>query len=327
MLFVVPLYWRELRIGTALRFLLDKYWRGLSRMLRLSSYFYGVRYKEEEVEGPIERRLLAAHRRWTSLKRAVTRSRAPLPTYAGRQMRVPYADSVALVKPRRDVFVEVDHSGVPTTDEGKVTAVLQDRVGRKAHRRVKEDYTQVYMPGLYPLRFWIFGMSLWVSVAWTCVLALFIPIIIGRGMTELWFGYQVHDGYSFVSPGHVSVGRALRVFTCILFYPPPQFAGVTAVQSIVVNVRNLRQELGYDPKKRENLSVLERLRAETDTAESSSSVSQLSVRKVGKMIVRVIALFIVLPTIAGLLLELYVFFPLKYGFSDMTPVFYASEAW
>lgn len=199
MLFYLPIYWRQLRLGRWLRRILDIYWRSLAKTLRLSSYFYGVRHKEEEVEGPIERKLLAVHKKWITLKRAVTRSKAAHPNYEGRQMRVPYADSVALVKPRRNVFIEVDLAGVPTTDEGKVTAVLQDRVGRKAHRRVREDYTQVYMPGLYPLRFWIFGMSLWVMVAWTCMLGILAPIVIGRGLTRIWFGYQVHDGYSFVS--------------------------------------------------------------------------------------------------------------------------------
>jgi len=177
----------------------------LAKTLRLSSYFYGVRYEAEEVRGPIERRLLAAHKVWTNVKRTVTRSRAPLPNYNDMQMRVPYADSVALVKPRRNVFVEVDNSGIPVSDEGKITAVLQDRVGRKAHRRVKEDYTQVFMPALYHLRFWIFGMSLLVSVAWTCAMAMFMPIAIGRMVTTMYFGRQVHDGYSFVGSRGASV--------------------------------------------------------------------------------------------------------------------------
>jgi E3 ubiquitin-protein ligase MARCH6 len=212
MLFFIPYYWRRrVHAGSALRWLLNKYWRTLAKTLRLSSYFYGVRYEAEEVQGPIERRLLEAHKLWTKAKRTVTRSRAPLPKYNDMQMRVPYADSVALVKPRRNVFVEVDDSGIPITDEGKITAVLQDRVGRKAHRRVKEDYTQVFMPALYPLRFWIFGMSLWVSVAWTCALAMFTPIAIGRMVTTMYFGRQVHDGYSFVSSqGRVS-GEGVRM--------------------------------------------------------------------------------------------------------------------
>jgi E3 ubiquitin-protein ligase MARCH6 len=199
MLFFLPFYLKRFQAAEALRYVLNKYWRAIARTLRLSSYFYGVRYEKEEVQGPLEHKLLAAHKRWITLKRFVTRSKKPLSSYKDMQMRVPYADSVALVKPRRNIFVEVDDQGIPTSDEGKVTAVLQDRVGRKANRRVKEDYTQVYMPALYAHRFWLFGMSLWVAIAWTCALVVFVPIATGRIITSAYFGRQVHDGYSFVS--------------------------------------------------------------------------------------------------------------------------------
>jgi hypothetical protein len=42
---------------------------------------------------------------------------------------------------------------------------------------------------------------------------------------------------------------------------------------------------------------------------------------------RGVVLYALAPLMLGLGLDLYVFFPLKYGVSDMTPVFYAAEAW
>lgn len=42
---------------------------------------------------------------------------------------------------------------------------------------------------------------------------------------------------------------------------------------------------------------------------------------------RIFVLFGILPVLSALALDLYVLFPLKYGVSSMTPVFYAAEAW
>lgn len=198
-LFVLPLFWRKVKLGRDFKWIIRRYWSRLAKVLRLSSYFYGVRFEHEEQAGPLEEKILNLHRKWLTFQRAITRSSAPLPPYTGRQMRVPYADSVALVKPRRNVFIEVDDKGVPVTDEGKISAVLQERVGIKANRDVRSDYTQVFLPPLYHLRFWIFGALLWTAVSWTCVMALLLPIAVGRQLTGLYYGYQVHDGISFVS--------------------------------------------------------------------------------------------------------------------------------
>jgi hypothetical protein len=40
-----------------------------------------------------------------------------------------------------------------------------------------------------------------------------------------------------------------------------------------------------------------------------------------------VVLYAVIPLLIGLCLELYAFAPLKYGRSDVTPVFYTAEAW
>jgi E3 ubiquitin-protein ligase DOA10 len=196
---VVPQFLPNLRSNPQFKKLLRFYWSSFAHWLRLSAYFKGVRHRHEETAGPIERRLLHAHKRWTLFKRAVTFSKAPLPSYEDSYMRVPYADSVPLVRPRRNVFVPVNERGIPLTDEGKITVVYQDRVCRAANRNPSKDYMMVHLPALYPLRFWIFCISIWLAVSWTLALVIFTPIVVGRQLTFAYYGYWVHDGYSFVS--------------------------------------------------------------------------------------------------------------------------------
>jgi hypothetical protein len=106
-----------------------------------------------------------------------------------------------------------------------------------------------------------------------------------------------------------------------------QFAGLTILQNGVENIQALRKELGYGSKKRDIHSTMDRLRAQVDGIERGTGGSEWTARRFGRQIYRLAACLLVLPLVVGLFLELYVLFPLKYGISDMTPVFYASEAW
>lgn len=102
-----------------------------------------------------------------------------------------------------------------------------------------------------------------------------------------------------------------------------QFAGVMAIKTHVDNAGRLLRALGYGRKKGSDHSVSDRLQTDHDHTADGTPRPRTYVDR----LVRSFASFVVLPVIVGLLLDLYVLFPLKYGFSDMTPVFYASEAW
>lgn len=199
LLVVLPTHYRRLRLKLFFRSAVKVWWTALATWLRLSSYFEGVRYSDRQQAGRIEQKLLDAHRLVVTGVRFLLRSKKPLPSYEGMEMRVPYSDSVVLVKPRRAVFISVDPLGIPLTDEGKITAVYQDRVAQKVNRRSRDDYCQVYLPPLYPLRFWIFGILLWTGVSCGLALAFFLPVMVGRLAFKLASPYQFHDGYSFVS--------------------------------------------------------------------------------------------------------------------------------
>jgi hypothetical protein len=69
-------------------------------------------------------------------------------------------------------------------------------------------------------------------------------------------------------------------------------------------------------------SIIEKLRAAATIPERQTSLLQTIQRYT-----KATGLLVIIPLAAGLLLDLYVLFPLKYGMSDMTPVFYAAESW
>lgn len=109
------------------------------------------------------------------------------------------SDQVVLIRPRRNVFIPVDSSGVPIDDEGKVMSVMQSAVAVKARRNPRQDYCMVYLPPLYRIRFWIFAIALWTGVAWASLGAALSLLVLGRwGMSRIVNG-PVHDGYSLVS--------------------------------------------------------------------------------------------------------------------------------
>jgi len=99
----------------------------------------------------------------------------------------------------------------------------------------------------------------------------------------------------------------------------PQFVGVFLLDTARQSFSKARTLLGYSNA---SPSVIEKLRAAGAIPETQTSLVQTITRYT------IATGFLVLvPLAAGLLLDLYVFFPLKYGMSEMTPVFYAAESW
>ncbi|KAJ9098792.1 hypothetical protein QFC19_006269 [Naganishia cerealis] len=112
----------------------------LSETLRLSSYFRGIKIVEEEQPGKLEMQLLHLHRRFSNMLSKVTKREVDDNFYEGTYMRVPYADQVILLKPRKNVFIPVDHMGIPKKDADKVLWLMQDRAAVKGHRDPRKDY-------------------------------------------------------------------------------------------------------------------------------------------------------------------------------------------
>ncbi len=77
----------------------------------------------------------------------------------------------------------------------------QVKAAQSKNRDYKKDYCLVYLPSLYTLRFWLFGIGLWTAIAWTVAFAILAPLVVGRLAVGIILDDPVHDGYSLVSTG------------------------------------------------------------------------------------------------------------------------------
>lgn len=170
-------------------------WKFLAAQLRLSSYLFGGRHPEEEVDymhslvfGPQTHGLGAAR--------------------AGTFRRVPNSDNIALVK-GQSATVQVDEEGRPVNPKELRLMQVQDAEAEKNKRNVKDDYTIVYMPPYFRYRVFAFIGAVWTICSLVLASALAIPVLVGRIFFKLFVPHQVHDGYAFVAGFYL-------LWTCLL---------------------------------------------------------------------------------------------------------------
>lgn len=111
--------------------------------------------------------------------------------------RVPNSDNVALVKDA-PATVEVDEEGYPLDANGSRLIIAQTLEAEKAKRPVKDDYTVVYIPPHFRTRVIAFLLCIWTVGSAMLATVLAAPILLGRGVFRLFLPYEVHDGYSFI---------------------------------------------------------------------------------------------------------------------------------
>ncbi|KAH9893215.1 hypothetical protein C8Q73DRAFT_746014 [Cubamyces lactineus] len=111
--------------------------------------------------------------------------------------RVPNSDNVALVKDA-PATVEVDEEGMPVDANGIKLILAQNAEAEKARRSVKDDYTVVYIPPHFKYRVIVFLLGVWIVGSTMLATLLAAPILLGRGFFRLFLSYEVHDGYSFI---------------------------------------------------------------------------------------------------------------------------------
>lgn len=160
-------------------------WKFLARQLRLSSYLFGGRHPNEEVDYTHS---LIFGAQTHGLNAART----------GTFRRVPNSDNIALVK-GQPATVEVDEDGRPVNDKEARLMQLQDSETEKNKRNIKDDYTITYMPPHFRYRALAFVAGVWIICSIFLAAALAIPVLLGRGFFKLFVPYHVHDGYSFVA--------------------------------------------------------------------------------------------------------------------------------
>lgn len=111
--------------------------------------------------------------------------------------RVPNNDNVALV---RDASATADvlEDGTPVDEKARKLIDAQNAEAQKAKRNVNKDYTVVYMPPNFRYRVIAFLISLWTLGSILLATVLAAPILLGRRFFSLFRSDEVHDGYSFL---------------------------------------------------------------------------------------------------------------------------------
>lgn len=135
------------------------------------------------------------------------------PQFKGSYRRVPAEDNIALPKELR-ATAAVDADGNPVDDASRLLIERQNAEIEKAKRNVKEDYTIVYLPPHFRYRVIVFIIGLWLASSMVLVASIAAPIHVGRAAFKLFVNRDVHDGYSFVIGfymfwGCLSIGKTL----------------------------------------------------------------------------------------------------------------------
>lgn len=185
---VVPPTLHHFRPRKLLRKVTDYYWRWAACQLRLSSYMFGGRHREEMY--------FVSTKEWLS---SIWRKPSAKiePQFRGSYRRVPAEDNIALPKELR-ATVAVDVDGNPLDDAGRRLMERQNAEAEKAKRLVAEDYTIVYLPPHFRYRVIAFIIGLWLAFSMVLVASIAAPIHVGRAVFSLFLDREVHDGYSFV---------------------------------------------------------------------------------------------------------------------------------
>ncbi|KIS67488.1 E3 ubiquitin-protein ligase SSM4 [Mycosarcoma maydis] len=165
---------------------LTRWWRGASRMLRLSSYMLGGEFKEERrrVRGNA---LVNAWNAWMN-----RRVRDEDYVDDGLFCSVPADDKAITSGP---LIIPMNADGSPAT-ERMAEAYLKQQADAQKHTP-KPTYTLIYLPSNYRVRITTIVTLLWLSHCALFMLGLSIPLLIGRAMSGVLTAREVHDLYSF----------------------------------------------------------------------------------------------------------------------------------
>lgn len=186
---LVPYTLRFFRPRKVFRKTSVRIWKYLCAQLCLTSYMFGGRHPDEE-RGASYSSLWALSNSGDKVAEGVLH-------FHGSYRRVPNNDHVAVPRDMR-ATARVDVNGLPVDDDARRLIVAQDAEAEKAKRNPKEDYTVVYIPPHFQYRIGLFIFALWVIGCVFITAAVSMPILLGRGVFNLFTRRQMHDGYSFV---------------------------------------------------------------------------------------------------------------------------------
>ncbi|KAF7345383.1 RING-CH-type domain-containing protein [Mycena venus] len=168
-------------------------WKFLASRLRLSSYFFGGRYLNEEYTS----------KHWSSLLfPSEDDYEDPSNVKDGTFRRVPASDNISLPRDMR-ATAAVNENGVPIDAEARELIRMQNEEAVKAKRAPHEDYVVVYIPPHFRYRVFAFIAILWVLGAMFLGVVFALPIQLGRSFFGLFVPRPVHDGYSFIAGAYL----------------------------------------------------------------------------------------------------------------------------
>ncbi|KAH9172209.1 hypothetical protein EDB89DRAFT_1851386 [Lactarius sanguifluus] len=261
-----------------------KIWKYLCAQLRLTSYMFGGRHPDEE-RG-------VSYSSWWAPRNSSDKVADGALHFHGSYRRVPNSDNVAVPRDMR-ATARVDVTGLPVDDEAQRLIMAQDAEAEKAKRNPKDDYTVVYIPPHFQYRVALFIFALWVAGCVFITATVSMPILLGRGVFNLFTRRQMHDGYSFLVGSYA-------------------LWGCWVVGHTLDRMEKRRQRRGAD-EARGNwpLYFLKR-----------------SVLWLAKISYIVFFIGIVIPALIGLVVELYMIMPIRLSLNpDLVPNIRVADMW
>ncbi|KAI8089411.1 uncharacterized protein BX664DRAFT_262675 [Halteromyces radiatus] len=291
------------------KYILDSWWRWTSRQLRLTSFMFDGRYPEEE----------GSHVRHTFKAWLLRQQVATIPsgndddhvygdvgiTQNGDQYSQQHTQAAVTfqrngqllrvpkldtvpVIPRRRMLVPVDPVTLEAIDEE------ERRLGHPAASQSgDEDLSTiiVYAPPHFKSRLIVFIVLMWLSSSFlTCTLTV-VPVCLGRYLFKAFVTEKaVHDVYSFATGAYVMVSLGLAIDWTMNKYQAWQDGSATS----------------------------------TEILEWTKEKLQLC----GKVLYLATTLGFIVPLLLGVMVDLYLFMPLRYSIHDDQPmVLHLSEDW
>ncbi|KAI9573863.1 hypothetical protein HD554DRAFT_2012394, partial [Boletus coccyginus] len=188
---VLPYTMRYLRPRKAVYRVAIHVWKILAARLRLTSYMFGDRRREEQSS--------RVYKTWVAFLRRSARDNEKVTTIPdGTFRRVPASDNIALPRDMR-ATAEVHEDGTPLNDKATALIATQNAEAVKAKRDVKDDYIVVYFPPHFRMRITAFVTAVWTIMAIVAATCIAVPVQIGRHFFALISSSLVHDGYSFLA--------------------------------------------------------------------------------------------------------------------------------
>ena len=213
---------------------------------------------------------------------------------AGSYWRVPVAED-AIQLAGRPTAIQTDALGNGLTQDDKDMIDMQIFAYRRGQRIPHNDYKVVFYPDLFPLRIAIFLVVLWAAFFGTAWTAITLPIRIGRLAFKILLNTTtIHDAYSWIA------GLYLFWFANFVKY--------------LVGREQRRWSKYLSSRPRNAFPVKLFLRH--------------TVTMLGRLALAVAWLIILLPSLIGLLFEIYLVLPLTYQFyPGHTPTIRLLDAW